>query len=181
MVEFFLSALLLQVANGAEKPAICVDKIRGEAALGALAEDALAAALLSTKRVRLTENCAKADYTLKGSVVERADLKSRSEGEATGVAAAGGSYHRGTGGFGAMAAKGEEALSTTETKRSVTLIVRLVRQDGEIPFAGTQDSAPSKNRSAVNEAADKLTRELLREIFPAAPASAPEGNYQKIK
>ncbi len=181
MVELLLSGLLLQVASASAMPMICVDKIRGEQTLSTLTEDALASALLSTKRVRVTENCAKADYTLKGSVVERADLKSRSEGEATGVASAGGAYGRGGGGFAAMGAKGEEALSTTETKRSVTLIVKLVRQDGDIPFAGTQDSSPSKNRSAVSEAIDKLTRELLREVFPAAGASAPEGNYRKIR
>jgi hypothetical protein len=80
-----------------------------------------------------------------------------------------------------MAAAGQEALATTETKRSVTLIVKLVRADGEIPFAGTQDSAPSKNRSAVSEAADRLAREIVRELFPAPPPISPEGRYQKIQ
>ena len=181
MVEFLLAAWFLQAVTGTERPAVCVEKIRGEAVLGALAEDALAAALLSTRRVRLTENCQKAEYVLKGSIVERADLRARSEGEATGIAAAGGAYNAAGGGFGAMAAAGQEALATTETKRSVTLIVKLVRADGEIPFAGTQDSAPSKNRSAVSEAADRLAREIVRELFPAPPPISPEGRYQKIQ
>jgi hypothetical protein len=72
-------------------------------------------------------------------------------------------------------------LATTKTNRSVTLLVKLVRRDGEIPSAGGQDSAPPKNRSAVSQAADRLARELVRETFPAPPSPLPEGPYQKIQ
>ena len=130
MVEFVLAVWFLQAVSRSEKPAVCAEKLRGEAVLGALAEDAFTAA---------------------------------------------------RGGFGAMAAKGEESWAAAETKRSVTLLVKLVRRDGEIPFAGTQDSAPSKNRSAVSQAADRLARKLVREVFPAPPSPLPEGRYQKIQ
>jgi len=184
MVSALLYLVFAQANQLPVLPKICIDKIRGEVGLASSAEDAITAALLSSKRFRLVEVCEKAEYIVRGSIVERADLKSRSEGEETGVAAAGISSNRNYASGSAMGARGSESLSTTETKRAITLSVKFVNKDGEVVFAATQDSAPSKNRSAMSEAADRLSRDVIRELFAASPSKSDQksqSGYQKIK
>ena len=184
MVRLLLVAILAQTAQSPALPKICIEKIRGEAGLGSAAEDALSASLLSTKRIRIIEGCEKADFIVKGSIVERADLKSRSESEEAGVSSgsvvASGSRVSGSAG----GARGSESISNTEIKRSVTLSVKFVKQDGEVVFAATQDSSSSKSKSAIGEATEKISREVIRELFPASPTDADKRNqtgYKRIR
>jgi hypothetical protein len=183
MVEIALAALLMQAPAIAGPPTICIETWRGDETLRAAVEDAMSSALLQTKKFRLTENCAKAAYVLKGSVVERADIRSRSEGESAGIASIAGSVVRhsdgsGGGGFGGSSNGSSEALSTTETKRQVTLSAKLVDSDGEVLLATTQDSGASKGKSALTEASEKLAREITRKLFPTN-SSPVEGKIDK--
>jgi hypothetical protein len=50
MVDFVLAVWFLQAVSGSEKPAVCAEKLRSEAVLGAIAEDALAAARRRIRR-----------------------------------------------------------------------------------------------------------------------------------
>lgn len=190
MVEIALFAYLMQAPAVTAPPTICVETWRGDQGLRAAVEDAMSSALLETKKFRLTENCSKATYVLKGSVVERADVRSRSEGESAGIASIAGSVVRnadgsGSGGFGGSSNGSSEALSTTETKRQVTLTAKLVNSEGEVLLATTQDSGASKGKSALTEASEKLAREITRKLFPASSSSAPgkidKSGYVKVK
>jgi len=174
----------LQVSQITSSSTICIDKVRGEANIGSVAEDAVSASLLIYKGLKILENCAKAQFIVRGSIVERADVRSRTEAEDTGVASAGISVTNNSASGGALGARGSELISNTETKRSVTLSLKVVNVEGEVVFAGTQDSAPSKNRSAISEASEKLTRLLVKDLFPAVIATHEKReatNYQKIK
>ncbi|MFN9430837.1 MAG: hypothetical protein ACK6DX_11900 [Acidobacteriota bacterium] len=152
-------------------------------------EDSLSGALLQTRRFRLVENCSKADFILKGSIVERADMRSRSEQESAGLASAaarGASTPTSSSVIAAVVASGgSEALSSIETKRQVTLTARLVDRQGEVILALTQDSDASKGKSAFAEASAKLAREIQRKLFPAnpdpTPANPDKSGYVKVK
>jgi hypothetical protein len=189
MVESVLLLLLWQSTNANPLPSICIDAWRGDENLKATMEDSLSSALLQTKKFRLVENCSKADFTLKGSVVERADILSRSERESSGLASAlaqvTATPMRASGSAAGVASGGSEALASTETKRQVTLTARLVDRGGEVILALSQDSGASKGKSAFTEASEKLAREIQRKLFPAGPESKPAKNdrsgYVKVK
>ena len=166
---------------------ICTESFKGEASLSASSLDAVTTALLLNKNIRLTENCSKTDWKLKGSVVERADLRSRSDEEETGIASARINFDRNSGSGGAMSARSKEGLSSSETIRSVTLSVRLLTPEGEVVASSTQDSKGSKSRSPLAEAAERASADLLKAIFPPnakpsvnSPGARADG-YQKIK
>lgn len=155
--------------------------------MASAAVDAVSTALLSNKSIRLTENCAKAEWRIKGSVVERADLRSRSETEETGVVSGGIHATPGYATGSIAGGRSKEALSSTETIRAVTLSLRLIDGEGEVVFSSTQDSKGSKSRSPIMEAADRAARDLLRELVPSSakpeptkPGARPDG-YQKLK
>lgn len=192
MVNLAILMVLLQSAPAPvlENPTICIDAWRGDEGLRAAVEDALASALLQTKRFRITENCRRAAYVVKGSIVERADVRSRSEGESTGVGSFGVGVSRSASGAvsaaaGGSSVEGSEAISSAETRRQVTISAKLVNEEGEVLLATTQDSGASKGKSALTEASEKLAREISRKLFPSEGGSASskidKSGYVKVK
>jgi len=147
---------------------VCVDKFVGEEALVATVREIAIASLFSLKRFTVTEKCEKADATLKGAVIERAEKRVRAEGEAAdfGVAAGGasGSRHSVTAGFGAAVGGSGESLLSAETGARASVTIRLVDADGDVLWAYTQDSPGGKTKGAVSDAVDRAIKQLQREI-----------------
>ena len=183
MAKWLLLGFALQLSAMADSPTICVDAWRGDSGLKATAEDAISSALLATGKFRLTENCAKANYVVRGSIVERADLRSRSESESAGLGSVGAYVSSHGAGISGSSQGSSEALTNTETKRQVTLTVKLVSSEGAVLLALSQDSTSSKSKSAFVEATEKVAKEIVRKLYPADPVSMPgdKSGYVKIR
>jgi len=158
---------------------ICVQGFGGDA-LGYQAQEALIAKLFEAKRFSITENCEKADFVLKGSVVERAETVHRSESESIGFGqgASGSSSSsssiggvrssNSSSGSARVSGGASEALSSTETKQSAAVTLRIVDRDGEVIWATSQETGEGKAKSAVGLAAEMAVRRLLRDIDRAS-------------
>jgi curli biogenesis system outer membrane secretion channel CsgG len=134
-------------------------------------------ALDETKRFVVTENKDRADAILKGHSLEKTSQEVHATGEGTQVAAAagghsaqvspsGGSAH---GGFAGKALGIEDSKLSTETINDARLAVRLVSQDGDVIWSTTQESKGAKFKSASADVADKVAKQLLRDIDKATP------------
>ena len=150
---------------------ICVERF-GNDPLGVQAQEMVIAKLFESKRFSLTENCEKADYILKGSITERSDRASRSESE--GIGFLGSSSARVSTGSGrdrettaaSSTARGNdyEALSSSEVKVQAAVTLRVVDREGEILWAASLESTGGKTKGAINDAAERAVRRLLRDI-----------------
>jgi hypothetical protein len=137
-------------------------------------------ALQSSKRFIITENKDKADATLKGHALEKTSQEFHASGEGTAVGVAAGSQsgsisgtvHGGTGhisgshsgGFAATSLATEDSVASTETINDARLAVRLVSADGDVIWSTTQESNGAKYKGASADVADKITKQLLRDI-----------------
>jgi len=132
-------------------------------------------ALDETKRFVVTENKDRADAILKGHSLEKTSQEVHATGEGTQVAAAagghsvqvspsGGSAH---GGFAGRALGIEDSKLSTETINDARLAVRLVSQDGDVIWSTTQESTGAKFKGASADVADKVAKQLLRDIEKA--------------
>jgi curli biogenesis system outer membrane secretion channel CsgG len=132
-------------------------------------------ALDETKRFIVTENKDRADAILKGHSLEKTSQEVHATGGGTQVAAAagghsaqvspsGGSAH---GGFAGKALGIEDSRLSTETINDARLAVRLVSQDGDVIWSTTQESTGAKFKSASADVADKVAKQLLRDIDKA--------------
>jgi len=138
------------------------------------------AALTESKRFVITENKERADAVLKGTAVEKTSQELHSYGEGTAVAGAAGghsgsvsgSWVGGTGsvqgsssgGFASRAASIQDSAAHTETVDNARLAVRLVASDGDVIWATTQESRGAKYRGASADMADKVVKQLLRDL-----------------
>jgi hypothetical protein len=145
-------------------------------ALTAMTMDALRA----SKRLIVTENREKADLILKGIALEKVSQEVHASGSATTVAgaassqsasihgsASGGSAHLSGSGSGHSVAQAlgmDDSELSTETVESARLSVRLVSPDGDVVWSTTQESRGAKFKSAGADAAEKVVRELAREL-----------------
>lgn len=141
--------------------------------------------LMKTKRFVVTENKDRADAILKGVAVEKTsqELHAFSESGSASTAVAGGHAEhsgevtgnvngtvrgssRGTANtYGrAVGASVEDSQVTTETIDDARISVRLVGQDGDILWTTTQESTGAKYKGASADAADKVAKQLMREI-----------------
>ncbi len=158
---------------------VCVQNF-GDDALGAQAREMVIARLFESKRFSLTENCAKADFVLKGAVTERNDraFREESEGVGFGVSAAasdssGAGINR-TGTSASASARGDarETLASSETKQHAAVTMRLVDKDGEILWAASLESTGGKTKGAIGDAAERAVRKFLRDIERAEKQNA---------
>jgi hypothetical protein len=129
-------------------------------------------ALSGCKRFIVTENKDKADAVLKGSALEKTSKELHAIGEGTAAAGGGGS----SGGFGAKAAAMEDSQASTETINDARLAVRLVDTDGDVIWTTTQESKGAKYKGSSADVADKIVKQLLRDLEklakkPDQPAS----------
>jgi len=150
---------------------ICVERF-GNDPLGVQAQEMVIARLFEAKRFRLTENCEKADYTLKGSITERSDRTSRSESEGLGFTASGsarvttgsGQNRESTAASSTARGNDYESLSSSEVKVQAAVTLRVVDREGEILWAASLESTGGKTKGAINDAAERAVRRLLRDI-----------------
>lgn len=136
--------------------------------------------LQASKRFILTENREKADAILKGRALEKTSQEFHASGEATSVAGAAGAHsgsasgvvvggsgtvsgsHRG--GFVAHGAAIEDSVASTETINEARVAVRLVTADGDVVWSTTQESKGGKYKGASEDCADKVVKQLLRDL-----------------
>ncbi len=137
-------------------------------------------ALNESKRFIITENKDKADAILRGSALEKTsqEFHALGEGAAAAVAAGGhsgsvsGSISGGTGsvsgshsgGFAAKSMAAEDSVASTETVNDARLAVRLVAADGDVIWTTTQESKGAKYKGASADVADKVVKQLLRDL-----------------
>ncbi len=154
---------------------VCIQRM-GEDALGIQVQEMVIARLFESRRFSLTENCEKADFTLKGTITERSDRVSRSESESVGfgVATSGSTWSRTGGSSGSGSSRGStnESLSSSEVKLQAAVTLRVVDKDGEILWATSQESSGGKSKGAIGDAAERAVRKLLRDIERAERAAA---------
>ena len=158
---------------------IYVDSFGDDAAAKQL-QAMVVASLLETKRFIITENKDKADAILRGFALEKTsqELHTFSEGASAGTAAGGhsgsidGNWVNGTGslsgsssgGFAARSVAAEDQHADTETVNNARIAVRLVASDGDVIWATKQESNGAKYQGASADVADKVAKQLLRDI-----------------
>jgi curli biogenesis system outer membrane secretion channel CsgG len=129
-------------------------------------------ALDETKRFIVTENKDKADAVLKGHSLEKTSQEVHAIGEGTGVAMASGGHSSSGdvshGGFSGKAMGIQDSKLSTETVNDARLAVRLVAQDGDVIWSTTQESLGAKFKSASADVADKVAKQLVRDLDKAA-------------
>lgn len=153
---------------------LCVEKFAGEEPVAAPVREIAIAALFSLRQFSLTENCARADATLKGAVLERNTRRVRGEGESTGFGAVvGGVSATRANAVGAIAgASGlaDEQLYSAETGTTASVTLRLVTADGDVLWAYTQDSSGGKTKGAIADAIERAVKQLTRELNRTGPS-----------
>jgi len=133
-------------------------------------------ALRTSKRYIITENREKADLILKGTALEKTTQEYHALASATSVAGAAGAHNSsviGTpnlvtsssqGGFAAHSAAIDDSQASTETIETARVAVRLVTPDGDMVWSTTQESRGGKYKGATADVADKVVKELAREL-----------------
>ncbi len=111
--------------------------------------------LSESKRFVVTENKDKADAVLKGTALEKTSQELHSTSEGTRVRSA------------AMA----DSSVSTETISDARVAVRLVDTDGDVVWTSTQESTGAKYKGATADVADKINRQLLRDLEKLEKAS----------
>jgi hypothetical protein len=130
------------------------------------------ASLTESKRLIVTENKDRADALLKGSATEKSSQELHAYGEATaaGAAAGGHSSSHGvfggssSGGFASRSAAIQDSSVNTETIDHAQIGVRLVNRDGDVIWSTAQESKGAKYKGASADVADKIVKQLLRDI-----------------
>jgi hypothetical protein len=152
--------------------------------------------LTDSNRFSVTENKEKADAILKGFAGEKTSQETHAYGSSTAVSTAsgghsssisgsghvtpyGGSSHisgSSSGGFHAAGGAIDDSSVNTETVENAKASVRLINQDGDVIWTSTQESKGAKFKGASADVADKIVKQLIRDITRAErpPASASE-------
>ncbi len=128
--------------------------------------------LAASKRFIITENKDRADAILRGSGLEKTSQEFHSTSESTAAGAAGGSVSRGVGSFGGAAAAIEDSSASTETIHDARIAVRLVDREGDVIWATVQESKGAKYKGASADVADKVVKQLLRDVEKATKKQA---------
>ncbi|HWQ03244.1 MAG TPA: hypothetical protein VNL38_02085 [Candidatus Nitrosotenuis sp.] len=188
LIAFFLTSTYGQTGNSSQKSdepkvnpklsvvrRVCVQGF-GTDTLSLQAQETIIARLFETTRFSITENCEKAEFVLKGSVVERVEVTQRSESEGIGFGQAGSASSSSSSKVGSVgssssasaagriSANTHESLSSSEVKQQAALTLRIVDRDGEVIWATSQETGGGKSKSAVGLAAEMAVRRLLRDI-----------------
>jgi hypothetical protein len=147
---------------------ICAERFSGDEFRASQARELAISNLFALNRFIITEDCAKADAILRGSVTEDKGQKSRSEGDSAG-------YHRSalSATAGVLAADsvgvgGSENLSSSETQWQASITLRLVNRDGDVIWAISQDSSGGKTKTALSDAVERGVHQLAR-VFEKIP------------
>jgi len=142
--------------------------------------------LTESNRFTVTENKDKADAILKGFAGEKTYQETHAYGSGTAVSTAAGGHSASisgsggnvsgssSGGFHSVAGAMEDSSVNTETIDSAKGSVRLINQDGDVIWTSTQESKGAKFKGASADVADKIVKQLIRDITRAQkPAETP--------
>lgn len=148
----------------------------GDDKTSALLHSMISNSLSLSGRVIVTENRDKADAVLKGSALEKTSQEIHGLGQGTAVSSAAGEI-RGSGSsagsvssasvsgaFGAIGAAIQDSSVTTETIDRAAVAVRLVASDGDLIWTSTQESKGAKFKGAAADVADKVVKQLIKDI-----------------
>jgi curli biogenesis system outer membrane secretion channel CsgG len=124
----------------------------GEDAVSKALAAMLSDAIRTSRRFIITENRDKADLILKGTAIE----KTSQELHAIGSSSVAGASGRRSG--------IEDSQASTETIDNAKVAVRLLTPDGDVAWSTTQESLGAKYKSAMADVADKVMKELAREL-----------------
>ncbi len=131
------------------------------------------ASLTESKKFSVTENKDRADAVLKGSGIEKTSQELHAYKDSTSAGVAGGGVDAlGAGGFGAAGAGISDSSAATETIHEARVSVRLIDKDGDVLWATTQESKGAKYKGASADVADKVVKQLLRDVTKLAKATA---------
>jgi curli biogenesis system outer membrane secretion channel CsgG len=146
------------------------------------------ASLTDSKKFIVTENKERADAILKGSGIEKTSQEIHAYDDSTSVAGAAGGHSgsvhgnwidgsghisgSSSGGFASRAAGISDSSVNTETINDARIAVRLVDKDGDVIWATTQESKGAKYKGASADVADKVVKELLRDVAKLARATS---------
>jgi hypothetical protein len=141
--------------------------------------------LTASKRLTVTEDKTKADAILKGFASEKSSQELHAYGSSTSVATAAGG-HSGSisgsnghisgshsGGFGAAGSAIDDSSVNTETIDSAKGSIRLINADGDVIWTSTQESRGAKYKGASADVADKMIKQLVRDMEKAEKEVAP--------
>lgn len=139
--------------------------------------------LTASKRLTVTEDKTKADAILKGFGGEKSSQEVHAYGSSTSVATAAGGHSgsisgssfgssahisgQESGGFAARASGIEDSSVNTETIDSAKASVRLVNADGDVIWTSTQESKGAKYKGAGADVAEKIIKQLVRDMEKA--------------
>lgn len=175
-VDASLSSKLMAVKR------IYVDSF-GEDVVSKQIQAMVISSLAETKRFIITENKDKADAILRGTALEKTSQEAYSFGQSSAAKTAGGGFsasHAGdfgsaSGGFHAAAAAAEDTNSSTETLNDARVAVRLVSADGDVIWTTKQESKGAKYKGASADVADKVAKQLMRDLEKAEKAQGNQG------
>jgi hypothetical protein len=148
----------------------------GDDKTSSLLHSMISNSLSQSGRIIVTENKEKADAILKGNALEKTSQELHSLGQGTAVSSASGSVSGSgsrvgnvssaavSGAFGAVGAAIQDSSVTTETIDRAAVAVRLVASDGDLIWASTQESKGAKYKGAAADVADKVVKQLLKDI-----------------
>lgn len=148
---------------------VCVEKLNGPQPLADAVRDMAFAALHSTRRFTVSERCDKAEAIIKGSVIESVERLSRSEQEGIAFGAAAGAANSSGAAVRGVAGHNGESLSSSETRRNVSLSLRLVDADGIVLWAFTQESSGGKSKGPAADATERAIRQLTKDSIVSRP------------
>jgi len=147
-------------------------------------------AIGGSKRFIVTENKEKADLVLKGSAIEKTSEEFHALGSSTSVAGAAGGHSSSVtghangstasvngssqGGFAARKMGISDSQASTETINDARVSVRLIAVDGDVVWSTTQESKGGKFKGASADAADKVVKQLLRDLSKLEEPNAPK-------
>lgn len=141
------------------------------------------ASLTDSNRFTVTEDKAKADAILKGFAGAKTFQETHAYGSGTAVSTAAGGHSASisgshgnisgssSGGFHSVAGAMEDSSLNTETIDSTQASVRLINQDGDVIWTATQESKGAKFKGASADVADKIVKQLIRDIDKAEKPS----------
>lgn len=198
-----LQAVAPPVSTAAKSPSAEVEKAQvlisakriyvesfGEDVLSKTFQSMLVDAVGTTKRFIVTENKDKADLILKGAALEKTNQEMHALGSGTVVAGAagGGSSHisgsansagatvsgSSHSGFRAQHLGIDDSQASVETVNDARAAVRLVSKDGDVIWSTTQESKGAKYKGATADVAEKIVKQLLRDIEKLEQPKPPE-------
>jgi hypothetical protein len=148
-----------------------------------------------SKKFIITENREKADAVLKGTALEKTHQEFHSLNDAAAASTSNGSHHgevngslvNGTGSVSGSshgyhsgsAIAADDSTASTETINEARVAVRLVAADGDVIWSTTQESRGAKYKGASADVADKVIKQLMRDLERLQAAAAP--NPQETK